>query len=906
MDLSRQEYPSILAHLNPSQSVKLLNDRLKHINKLNTDIADWLQERRRLEESYANGLRKLAQRQLADEGSDLGIFTTPWQKIISSLQATAESHYALAQNIEADVERPLRDFAASNRDVQAMNNITSNLQTIAKDFDSANRKAEKLREKGGKAAAGKVATAASDVESAQGQWESQAPYVFERLQAVDESRVDHLRNLLTQYQTHVIESTSTGSNAAEACLNALLNVQTADEIKTFAMRFTQNRPSTGGRQRSAAGSTGPVTPIGSTLAAPSPSHHDDDGSQRSSSFQDRPDKARPSFGGLKRLGTVIGRRRQSTHPYGPSMSPERKKSSSNIGNAFGHFGKKKEAHQPADSQLAPPPAQAQAESSPRPSDSMPSPELEHAAPERVNGTTTLLESVAESDTLPGLSNGTQDAPPKLQEPLQPTPAFTPVPEPAKSAEAISPPSGLDAMTAALDEAAALNESSQPSFKLDIRNAPIEEEDADASVAVANVANALRAQAAPRRNLGTVRGRRDRNTILVMNTQTPVLEPPRADSPAPNSAPLPASVPASSSLPTSPATLPLTPLPLTPSATPPAQQSQFKLPHRPTLGTEDHTMSDTHSIRSGRSVSSSLSTIKHPDMHDPGLNASIVETVSTWFKDGVVTRTVVLGELALAYNPADWTEPLGTDTIRLENFSALEKVAPNPAFIEAVPDSPGSFHVTRSNILKTAVAFKYQVRLSEPTYATYAPILITSAWKVELSQASVLLHYSFNPAFADQLEEGATSVTLSDVVLMAHLDPSGARSKSCKSMNGGIFARERNMVYWRLGEVTLTHDEPAKALRARFFTETEAKPGNVEARWTIPSERVAKLGTGAGLGVSTIDVPKVVQETETEGDGEADPFADEGVPIPRTPVVVWKKLEAIKRWRSGTYVSASSL
>jgi hypothetical protein len=172
------------------------------------------------------------------------IFSTPWQKIVSSTETLAQSHHVLAQNIGQDVETPLRDFANSNREMQAMATITGNLQAIGRDVDAAQKKADKLKEKGGKAAAGKVANAASDVENAQGQWDSQAPYVFERLQAVDEARIDHLRNVLTQYQTHVIESTSTISTSAEECLNALLNVQTADEIKTFALKTTRTLPTT--------------------------------------------------------------------------------------------------------------------------------------------------------------------------------------------------------------------------------------------------------------------------------------------------------------------------------------------------------------------------------------------------------------------------------------------------------------------------------------------------------------------------------------------------------------------------------------------------------------------------------------------------------------------------------------
>ncbi|PHH81393.1 hypothetical protein CDD83_3601 [Cordyceps sp. RAO-2017] len=42
-DLARAEYPGMLAHLQPGQAVQTLNERVKRINKINLEIADWLQ-----------------------------------------------------------------------------------------------------------------------------------------------------------------------------------------------------------------------------------------------------------------------------------------------------------------------------------------------------------------------------------------------------------------------------------------------------------------------------------------------------------------------------------------------------------------------------------------------------------------------------------------------------------------------------------------------------------------------------------------------------------------------------------------------------------------------------------------------------------------------------------------------
>lgn len=162
--------------------------------------------------------------------------------MVTSTEALAQAHHSLAQNIFQDVETPMRDFAAGNSEMQAMHNIAGNLRAIAKEADNAYKKQAKLSGKGGKADAGKVAAAASEAEAAQGQWDSQAPYVFERLQALDEARVDHQRSNLTQFQTHVIECFSATGNSAEECLNALLNVQTADEIATFAIKTTRSLP----------------------------------------------------------------------------------------------------------------------------------------------------------------------------------------------------------------------------------------------------------------------------------------------------------------------------------------------------------------------------------------------------------------------------------------------------------------------------------------------------------------------------------------------------------------------------------------------------------------------------------------------------------------------------------------
>lgn len=154
--------------------------------------------------------------------------------------------------------------------MKGMNNMLGNIQALAKELEKAEQKAGKLQEKGGRADVDKVASAANEVENAQGQWESQAPYVFERLQELDEQRLENLRNALTQYTTYAIESQNAGTSTAEECLNALLNVQTIDEIQTFAMKSTTNPPRTS-RLDPPGSRAGPSSRAGGESSAFSPS-----------------------------------------------------------------------------------------------------------------------------------------------------------------------------------------------------------------------------------------------------------------------------------------------------------------------------------------------------------------------------------------------------------------------------------------------------------------------------------------------------------------------------------------------------------------------------------------------------------------------------------------------------------
>lgn len=148
-----------------------------------------------------------------------------------------------------------------------MSTIQGNLGAVAKELDAAQKRAERMS--AGKSSASKVAEAISSAEAIDREWQNQAPYVFEQLQALDENRVNHLRDVLTQLETHEVDQVERSRVSAESCLNTLLNVDTKEEISAFVARTSAGLPTIQPSTRSR-------TASGNVLSTPTPSRAQDD------------------------------------------------------------------------------------------------------------------------------------------------------------------------------------------------------------------------------------------------------------------------------------------------------------------------------------------------------------------------------------------------------------------------------------------------------------------------------------------------------------------------------------------------------------------------------------------------------------------------------------------------------
>lgn len=381
-----------------------------------------------------------------------------------------------------------------------MGNMQGNLSHVARDVDRAKQKLERLQSKGD---SGKIASATGEYENTQAQWDSQAPYVFESLQSVDEARWNRLRDVLTQFQTHEIDQVEKHRISAEQVLNVLLSVETADEVKAFALNVAE-RPAA---QASSTPSMPPPPSRSATVASSlgrTTSHASEEVDGTIAPLPEKKEKG--AFKGLKRLGTVMGRRRESKQPQQLAAmpeSPERKPKSSPFNSFSSRLGKSKDTPN-----LAAPTEQQRPRSPLRlgseimePQSERVSQEVRAPSPHRgngVNGVGVAAGAAAAGTAVAASSipNGSHQGdladlePPKA---TQPEPAPAPViAEPERDNEGYSVPSrDVDPITQAQQDAAEAGEAIAPQFNVNIRDAPVQDaEGEDAQAAIANLASKL--------------------------------------------------------------------------------------------------------------------------------------------------------------------------------------------------------------------------------------------------------------------------------------------------------------------------------------------------------------------------------------------------------------------------------
>lgn len=202
---------------------------------------------------------------------------------------------------------------------------------------------------------------------------------------------------------------------------------------------------------------------------------------------------------------------------------------------------------------------------------------------------------------------------------------------------------------------------------------------------------------------------------------------------------------------------------------------------------------------------------------------------------------------------------------------------------AAPDRNDEYSLDVSHLAKTSTAFTYRVHSSSDgvDLAPHAPLLVRPLWKPKGDKLELLMQYSLNPAC------GLTApVALHNVVIFATYE---GRASGAQTKPSGTHLKEKHLVYWRLGDVSLTSEPQKIVCRVVGAENAEVKPGHVEARWEYTAAGPAKESL-TGISVSTAQEDKG-KGKELDAD---DPFADEGAQES------WGEVPLVYRLVSGKY------
>lgn len=248
--------------------------------------------------------------------------------------------------------------------------------------------------------------------------------------------------------------------------------------------------------------------------------------------------------------------------------------------------------------------------------------------------------------------------------------------------------------------------------------------------------------------------------------------------------------------------------------------------------------DSPSIAAAPGLSSSVMATSG----EPGLRASMTETINVIMKSGTVSRLQITGEIHLALRAAS-SATSGPIHIRLNEFESLEKIAPNPAYLAQVPDRPGEYFLN-SEVLASATArnpassnkgtllFKYQVHVQPGKEADLIPLTLEPAFSCKDGETRMILNYKSTSSSRLPL------AGLQNIALIAAFNPGPGITNVQTKPAGGVWSPAARKLTWNLSDV-----QEAGKLIARFTTEPGEvmSPQGVQASWAVEGSLVSGLG-----------------------------------------------------------------
>jgi SAFF domain. len=207
---------------------------------------------------------------------------------------------------------------------------------------------------------------------------------------------------------------------------------------------------------------------------------------------------------------------------------------------------------------------------------------------------------------------------------------------------------------------------------------------------------------------------------------------------------------------------------------------------------------------GNSLLKHHDSFKHSDAAEEvkGLNSSVAEVINANFKDGKLTKSQIIGEVAFNYKPHE--ESNINEPIVLKIPNNFDKLILNNTFVEKLADN--EFRISPAQIAsKSLGGLKYLLKLNEEQ----VPIIVQQIWKYEDHQSSLMISLRLNP--------GIQKLVLNNLVISVALNED-IETLSASSKPQGSFNKDKNRITWRYNQpLVLGGDVREEKLIARFMT-----------------------------------------------------------------------------------------
>ncbi|KAF5093411.1 hypothetical protein D0Z00_004074 [Geotrichum galactomycetum] len=855
MAQQRTQYAnSILPAYRPVDAAKVLKSRIVSAEHLNSEVADWFKERARIEQIYAEELERLSHQTFSGLQKS-GLFEAVWMSILSSTRDNSKAASSFAHKIHHDVEQPLRHFS-SQPQWEDMKTLHKELETLAHTYQSND---DKLRKK-----------SKHPDDETRAQWESQAPYLLEQSEVIDESRLGYLKNSLTTFGTIEADYSDKSLKISEKILNNVLSFEPLDELAAFAAQVSKGEALQNSHHTFIAPHASNRAPsVSESLRNSTTNHSDGFSDTYSAGNRDEPSSSTPSKLRSK-VGSIFRSSKKKNKDKGASQLPPIADTPSSADRARYRSGGNSAStptrsfNEPAE---LPAPtfntglvSQIGQKAKPPPPPARKANGFGSIAP--VSASHREQSRFDASNSPISIS-----APPRNHGPVPEEPSYD----------------GHVNVPATVQEENRVDERSAKPFKIDIKpDSVVDAGKDDDDVALSVIASTLR-----QRNTISgrgQRGRRDIQSTLFTNIQPASVEDERigqaslpsspitgtgestisevAEIPVPTSATIPAEVPAAA-----PVTNGLPPVAETVSS-PPATA--------PVTADTQSLLSEGSNVPvSSAPVSTTIAgaTLVHPPLPTgPGLNASIVEVVSAVVKDGNVSRAQLVGEIALNYRGNS-----SFANVRVSNQKIFDYISANEEFVKAIDSSKGLYKVSLGNIANgpESIGFKFISQSAEK----FVPVDFSPIWRIEPNQSSLILAYKVADSFLRE-----SPIVLHDLVISVPVE--GGNAVSVLSKPHGLFSKAKQRIVWRFPQPVVVKAGFEERLVCRFMTEgpTREAAKGIEVKFRMISEGKPRIPSSVEVNGDESLGHRVVLDYNEDENADA-----------------WKPVDSIVSVNSGRFV-----